>query len=380
MTEKLIGSQEHLSLQQRLKDFIVSNGGSIRFDRFMEESLYGQDDSYYQTRVNIDFQDNGGHWSTFAIRPLFSELVSRPIFKELAIYGKEAILLELGGGTGVFKSNILKLAEQQHLSFRYISVDNSFKLSIQQKKHDGEAYFASALDLPFPDRSLNGVIFMNELVDALPVRLLRAVKEKSVFSHFEELWYNLNGTDIEHKWLPAEDQQTNDYWSRQRKILTLTHGFSWDWDISNYKTMALNLLQADLIRECSRVLGKGKIIIIDYGDTIYNLLHNKEDWRVFASPSRINTSVEQLHEHAYFADLSSKVNFSDLQLVAEAEGLEVSWYGPQRYFIWEQVTKAEEDELKHLGDKHPWVSKINIPVLKTQDNTGTFKVLVLSRS
>ncbi|OGG08446.1 hypothetical protein A2154_04705 [Candidatus Gottesmanbacteria bacterium RBG_16_43_7] len=371
---------EFTMLQNRMRQFIADQGGAIPFDAFMQESLYGRTDSYYQSRVNIDYQINGGDWPTYAIRPYFAELLSRPIFRQLSEFNGQGQLVELGGGTGAFKANILKLGQDQGLKFKYISIDNSRKLHHLQAQYGGESYLTSALNLPLADRSVNGVIFANELVDAFPVRYLRAVITNDVFSHFEELRYRVKRNNIEHQWLPADDAQIREYWLRQREVLELTDGFSWDWDILNHQMMAVNTLQADLIRECSRVLNKGKIILIDYGNTIYNLLRKGAKWTIFASPDHLNTNVENMHRLAYFADLSALVNFSDLEIVARQSGLTVQWYGPQRHFLWEQITSQEEVEVKKQLRENPTAYTLNIQLLKNEGSDGTSKVLVLTRS
>ncbi|MCW5640882.1 MAG: SAM-dependent methyltransferase [Rhodoferax sp.] len=162
-------------LQAHVAQVITDSGGWIGFDRFMALALYAPGLGYY---VRGDSQIGPGPGaaaapaSDFATAPVISPLFGRA----LAVQVGEALrrsgtdtVWEFGAGTGAMAAQLLEaLGEQVR---RYVIVDLSG--SLQQRQRATLARFADKLawatQLP---ETLRGVVVGNEVLDAMPVRLL----------------------------------------------------------------------------------------------------------------------------------------------------------------------------------------------------------------
>lgn len=363
----------------RLTSFITSRGGVVPFDEFMAESLYGKQ-SYYQNFVNIHTEEQSGDFVTSVSNPLFVELMSRYILQTLDTQGSNSFM-ELAGGMGTFKRFFLANAAQASADVSYTSVDISEKLIGLQKLQGGTNIRASALTLPFADHSINGIIFMNELVDAFPFKVIRTARKHDRFTGFEELSYRAalgddNMSAILPEWGPASDA-INPYWERQYAYLQ-PRGFYPDWDFRNQGEMCFNLYEEPFILELGRVMNHGQIILIDYGDTVDRLIEQKNLFGLRMYPQIGHIAPENAYRHAYRADITTNVNFTNLQSVATEIGFQVKWYGQQMRFLWDQVTPEEEKvvvshELKK--DLPAWEPNVNI----LNNSKNHFQVLVLEK-
>jgi len=162
-------------LQAHLALVIAEHGGWIGFDRFMALALYAPGLGYY---VRGDSQIGNlpvtaaGQASDFAtapgLSPLFGQALAVQVGEALRRTGTHAVW-EFGAGTGAMAAQLLDaLGEQVQ---RYTIVDLSG--SLQRRQRATLARFAGkvqwATQLP---QAIRGVVVGNEVLDAMPVRLL----------------------------------------------------------------------------------------------------------------------------------------------------------------------------------------------------------------
>ncbi len=162
-------------LQHHLAQVIAGHGGWIGFDRFMALALYTPDLGYYlrgDSQIGNLPATAGGPASDFAtapgISPLFGRALAVQVGEALRRTGTDAVW-EFGAGTGAMAAQLLDaLGEQVR---RYTIVDLSG--SLQQRQRASLARFAGkvewATQLP---EAMRGVVVGNEVLDAMPVRLL----------------------------------------------------------------------------------------------------------------------------------------------------------------------------------------------------------------
>lgn len=345
--------------QDRLISFILARGGTVSFDQFMAEVLYGQL-AYYQERVTIgttpgmskDFCTHSGH-------PLFAELLARYVLGFLQ--GRKGFsFIELGGGEGTFKQRFIACINQSRPTLPYVSVDISRKLIGLQQAQGGVNIRASALSLPLKDRSLQGIVFANELVDAFPLRIIRANG-----SCFEELFYIVvKGDDdrlqILPEWQRVKDPAIFAYLKRQG-----------NYDFRHHTSVCVNLYEELFIQELARVMNRGRAIIVDYGDTIDQLAATNGRLAMRMFPRRYNTDPQYAFLYAYHTDITANVNFTNLQMVAEDYGFRVVWYGSQGQFLEDQLLPSEKTRSQQFNP----LSTYN----KLPRGRSNFKVLILEK-
>ncbi|WP_228482014.1 SAM-dependent methyltransferase [Lysobacter sp. H21R4] len=160
-------------LQAVIEQQIADNGGAIPFSRFMELALYAPGLGYYSAGAS-KFGAEGDFITAPELGPIFAACVAESIAPVIQQCGPEARILELGGGTGAFAEVALKrLMELDALPDRYAVLEPSAQLRERQRERLRESLIGPVFDLvdwldgPFDD-DWDGVVFANEVIDALP--------------------------------------------------------------------------------------------------------------------------------------------------------------------------------------------------------------------
>jgi SAM-dependent MidA family methyltransferase len=161
---------EHLA--NLLREEIASHG-PMPFSRFMERCLYTPGLGYYSAG-KAKFGAEGDFVTAPELGTLFARCVCRTLGPVLASLGADADFMELGGGSGAFaEAALLALDAAGHAPRRYMILEPSADLRERQRERLHAALPAALaaravwLDAP-PEDDWNGVIFANEVIDALP--------------------------------------------------------------------------------------------------------------------------------------------------------------------------------------------------------------------
>ena len=156
-----------------IRNTILAAGGAIPFSRYMELVLYAPALGYYSAGAR-KFGADGDFVTAPELGPAFAECVARSVAPVLRELGGEAIFFELGGGSGAFAEAALKqLAALECLPARYWMLEPSADLRERQqarlRDNLPDDLFARCewLSGP-PEEEWQGVLFANEVLDALP--------------------------------------------------------------------------------------------------------------------------------------------------------------------------------------------------------------------
>ena len=160
-------------LQALIREQIAAAGGAIPFWRFMELALYAPGLGYYSAGAT-KFGAAGDFVTAPELGPLFAECVAAALATALRQCGPQARFLEVGAGSGRFAGDaIAHLLELDAMPARYAILEPSADLRERQHAHLSRALPAAAFERvewlqgPMPD-DWNGVLFANEVLDALP--------------------------------------------------------------------------------------------------------------------------------------------------------------------------------------------------------------------
>lgn len=166
-----LAHSEHL--RQLLQEQIIAAGGAIPFSRFMELALYAPGLGYYSAGAH-KFGASGDFVTAPELGPLFAATVADALAPVLQQIGPDATLLELGGGSGAFAEVALKrLLALDALPSRYALLEPSADLRERQRERLQKRLppllfeLVEWLDGPIA-HEWNGVLFANEVIDALP--------------------------------------------------------------------------------------------------------------------------------------------------------------------------------------------------------------------
>jgi SAM-dependent MidA family methyltransferase len=185
---------DELALSARLEAAIRSEivaQGPMPFSRFMERCLYAPGLGYYSAG-RTKFGAAGDFVTAPELGPLFAQCIAEALTPCLREFAGEAEFCELGGGSGAFAEEaMLALAEVDALPRRYRILEPSADLRERQRErlrerlNTGLFERVSWLDRP-PETPWRGVLFANEVIDALPATRF-AIRDGEVFEEHIEL-------------------------------------------------------------------------------------------------------------------------------------------------------------------------------------------------
>ncbi|GLQ99509.1 class I SAM-dependent methyltransferase [Dyella mobilis] len=159
-------------LLQHLREHIAGHG-PMPFSQYMERCLYAPGLGYYSAG-KTKFGEAGDFVTAPELGDLFARCVVQTVQPVMVMLGDEADFLELGGGSGAFADAALRaFADAGALPRRYLILEPSADLRERQRERIAAAFPPEVaervawIDRP-PEESWRGVLFANEVIDALP--------------------------------------------------------------------------------------------------------------------------------------------------------------------------------------------------------------------
>jgi SAM-dependent MidA family methyltransferase len=156
-----------------IRDQVRAAGGAIPFSRFMELALYAPGFGYYSAGAR-KFGADGDFVTAPELGPAFARCVADATAPVLQAFGDASRFFELGGGSGAFaEAALVRFAEIGALPDEYWLLEPSADLRERQRERLQAALPPSDyarcrwLDGP-PEAHWRGVLFANEVLDALP--------------------------------------------------------------------------------------------------------------------------------------------------------------------------------------------------------------------
>ena len=170
-------SADEIAHSARLAEAIrreIAASGPVSFGRFMERCLYAPGLGYYSAG-RLKFGKDGDFVTAPELGPLFAGCVARALAPALRACGGDAVWVELGGGSGAFARDcLLELRALDALPRHYWLLEPSADLRERQRERlkselSAELFARCAwLDRP-PQHAWSGILFANEVLDALPI-------------------------------------------------------------------------------------------------------------------------------------------------------------------------------------------------------------------
>ncbi len=298
-------------LHTRLHEAIQQAGGWLGFDAFMAMALYEPGLGYYANDLRKfglmpgGARDAGSDFVTAPeMSPRFGQALARQIAEAFEATGTNEVW-EFGAGSGALAEQILQALPQLT---RYTIVDVSGSLRVRQqqrlKAFEGRVHWATSL----PD-TMRGVVIGNEVLDAMPVKLLARVNEiwheRGVVVHQAALTYADQPTDLRP---PFEVVGTHDYLT---EIHPQAEGF---------------------IRTLADKLQAGAIFMIDYGFPEHEYYHPQRSMGTVLCHRAHQVDADALADVGS-KDITAHVNFTGIALAGQEAGLQVLGYTGQGRFL-----------------------------------------------
>jgi SAM-dependent MidA family methyltransferase len=296
-------------LVARLTQDIAAAGGWIGFDAFMALALYAPGLGYYAGDLT-KFGTTSASGSDFAtapeMTPLFGQALALQVAQALQATQTSEVW-EFGAGSGALARELLDALGEQVT--RYTIVDLSASLRERQQRtleaFGDKVRWVDAL----PD-AMQGVVVGNEVLDAMPVKLL--VRSSGVW---HERGVALDGTNT----LIWQDRPTD-----LRPPLPLEGAHDYLTEIhpqaeAFVRTLADRLLQ-------------GAAFFIDYGFPEAEYYHEQRHMGTVMCHRAHLADTDPLADVG-LKDITAHVNFTGVALAAQDAGLEVMGYCTQGRFL-----------------------------------------------
>ncbi|HKY21564.1 MAG TPA: SAM-dependent methyltransferase [Vicinamibacterales bacterium] len=311
----------------------IRTSGPISFAEFMELSLYHPELGYY-ARAAQKTGRAGDFFTSVDVGPIFGELLakqfgemwrilSRVQSPESKVQSPESSafdLLEAGASNGRLARDVLDAAQRTDPEFY-----SAIRLSLVEQSHTARAAHERTLgphagllnhsSSGMPE-DIHGVIFANELLDALPTHSV-VMTESGLREIFVDV--DLAGNFVE-RLLEPSTPRIADYLSRAGASMP------------KGARAEVNLAAEDWMKTAAKSLRKGFMLIIDYGHEeaeLYGGSHATGTLTGFKRHSLIADSLQEPGE----SDITAHVDLTALTHTATRAGLDVIGRLDQTYFL-----------------------------------------------
>ncbi len=367
-------SPEALEHSARLQALIgaemAAANGVLTFVRFMELALYAPGLGYYSAGSR-KFGESGDFVTAPEISPLFSRCLARQCQAVLQVVGQGSVL-EFGAGSGVMASDILlELEALGSLPENYFILELSPDLR-QRQQETLRRLVPQLFDRiqwldALPPAGFKGVVLANEVVDAMPVHLLRfdvqGVREA----------YVCQG---EHGFVWQDGPLSTP--ELQQRVDGLRQNLNEEGFCPGYTT-EINLAQQGWVNSLAGMLEQGVVLIIDYGFPAQEYYHAERT---------MGTLMCHYRHHAHgdplvlvgLQDITSHVDFTALANTAVEASMDVLGYTSQAQFllgcgIADRVAEADPEDTRPYLELTQQVKKLTLP----SEMGELFKVIALGR-
>ncbi len=313
-------------------------GGWLPFDEFMALALYAPGWGYYsgERRKFGQMPQSGSDFVTAPeLSPHFGRALANQVAQALEATRTQEVW-EFGAGSGALAEQVLAALKARGVALaRYVIVDLS--ASLQARQQERLAPFAGTVQWvqALPER-MEGVVIGNEVLDAMPVKLLQrragTWHERGVALAGEQLAWEDRPTDLRP---PVEIPGAHDY-------LTEVHP------------------QAEgFIRTLADRLQRGAAFFLDYGFPEHEYYHPQRHMGTLMCHHGHQADPDPL-ERLGEKDITAHVNFTGIALAGQDAGLQVLGYTSQAHFLLncgllqgqENAPLAERVMLQKLINEH----------------------------
>ncbi|HEX8179098.1 MAG TPA: SAM-dependent methyltransferase [Pyrinomonadaceae bacterium] len=290
----------------------ITRAGPLTCHEWMTAALYDEHAGYYN-RADLARWGRAGDYRTSPERsPLFAATCARYFAQLYAELGApdQWTIIEAGAGRGDFAKGVLTTFEREHpdiyAATRYVLDEQSADARARTRAH--LVAFAERIEFrPLAEIGAPvGLVFANELLDALPVH--RVVARGG---ELRELCVGLNAAG-EFVWVECAPSTPHlaEYFARLH--VSLAEG----------QTAEVNLAADDWLARAAGALTSGYLIVIDYGADAPAL---------YDAAQRPAGTLRAFHRHQLQADvlarpgaqdLTTTINWTQIKLAAAANGLQ----------------------------------------------------------
>jgi SAM-dependent MidA family methyltransferase len=315
------------ALKRRIGDEIASSGGWIGFDRFMELALYAPGMGYYSGGAR-KFGAAGDFVTAPEISSSFSHTLAAQAAQIMALSAPQ--MIEVGAGSGRLAADLLlELERRAALPERYGILDLSGELRERQRATIGQRapHLLERVDWleRLPER-FDGLVLANEVLDAMPVHLVRWGKEGDEIEELENPAIFERGVGWENNEFVWSDRPA------AGRVLERAQALSIEYPPAPGYLSEICLASTDWTAAWASILGKGALLLIDYGFPRHEYYHWQRDAGTLMCHYRHHAHGEPFF-HPGLQDITAHVDFTAIVELGFAAGLDLLGYTTQAAFL-----------------------------------------------
>lgn len=339
-------------LEALIRAEIAAQGGAIPFSRFMELALYAPGLGYYSAGAT-KFGEAGDFITAPELGPLFAACVADSLAPVLRQVGPQAQFLEIGAGSGAFAEVVLKrLLAEDAIPARYAILEPSADLRARQRERLQQRLVPPLfdcvewLDGPIEDE-WEGVVFANEVIDALPTTRFAIAEEGEVREEYVASYADGGFLTTLH------DADAMLVAAVKHVEASLDQTFA-----AGYRSEILPQLPYWLQAVIGR-LRRGALLFCDYGYSrreYYGAWRDEGTLRAF----RQHHVVADVMAFPGLQDITASVDFTALAEAGTLAGFDLAGYCTQAAFLlgngidmrWAEAEAHAKDEAGRLRLRH----------------------------
>lgn len=289
----------------------------ITYEEFMSLCLYHPEKGYYQ-KASEKIGRKGDFYTSSSVGKVYGEVIASVFCELVNNQIIEPSFIEIGGGNGRFANAFLCYCEKNELEIythiKYVIVDESkhhrqLQTEILEKHHNVQ-FTSHVSEL---DQLEKGMIFSNELFDALPVRVVEYQDKK-----WNEVVLTFDKTNkIIERLIEVGEEVIIDFLKRNH------------FDGKNGQRVEIPLVMEKVYDSMQAKINQGLIMTVDYGFT-------REEWEL---AHRIKGSLRGYYKHEMKTnvldflgdmDLTTHIHWDELKQIGEQHKLVNFFFSSQR--------------------------------------------------
>ncbi len=335
-------SRQNALLQTALKHRLNAADGWLPFDDFMQAALYTPGLGYYAhgsqkfgslpARLAADGTPIEGSDFVTApeLSPLFGACVGQQVAQALQATGTRSVF-EFGAGSGALALQICELLEQVNQALEHYFIIE-LSASLRARQQATLAKFGSRVQwLDALPAQMQGVVIGNEVLDAMPVKLL--VRKAGV-------WH-------ERGVVSSDSPSTHWVWQDRPTTLRPSTEIAGNHD---YLTEVHPQAEA-FISTLASHLTRGAAFFIDYGFPESEYYHPQRHMGTLMCHYQHQADPDPLDKVGE-KDITAHVNFSGIALAGQDAGLDVLGYANQGRFLMNCGLLEQLEKLPPLQRAH----------------------------
>ena len=314
-----------MELREVIADRIRASG-AISFAEFMDISLYHPQLGYY-ARAAQKTGRAGDFFTSVDVGPLFGELLAKQFAEMWRLLSPTAQgpgpktfdLVEAGAGSGRLARDVLDAAKridpEFYAAIRLSLVERSPAARAAQVQTLGPHASLLARSGAALPADVHGVIYANELLDALPTHAVVMTE-----SGLREVFIDVDGDRLVERFDELSTPRLAEYLARAGAEMRT----GWRAEV--------NLNAEGWTKTAAASLRRGFIVLIDYGHDereLYNASHSAGTLTSYKQHSQLADVLQEPGE----TDITAHVDLSAVTRAARASGLDVLGRLDQTYFM-----------------------------------------------